>query len=466
MSGSDSAAGPTIDAQVRVEPCPSYDIDALRRALEAFAPLLDRTIQPGQTVALKPNWLASGHRDDPNTWECVITHPNFITAVIEMVASRLRGSGRIILADAPQTSTLFARLQTRFRLDDWQYAARSGGAELEVLDLRDHEFHVVDGVVLGRRDLPGDPRGSVEFDLGEASEFVGHKRSERGYYGADYDTVETNRVHSNGTHRYRLSRSVIEADVFINLPKWKTHKKAGLTCSLKNLVGINTYKNFLPHHSEGTPSMGGDQFPDDRTAHALETHLLASFKGALLRAERFNRLMLPVKRLGKLLFGPTGRRVRNGNWYGNDTIWRMILDLNKCLLYGNPDGTLRPAALKTRKPYLSLVDGIIAGEGDGPEAPSPIETGVLFGGRHPLAVDCAAAWLMGFDYRKIPSLSKAFEIRAFPFADFTHGDLRLESHGRPDWNGPVEALPASARFSFRPHFGWRGGVELDETLAA
>ena len=32
-----------------------------------------------------------------------------------------------------------------------------------------------------------------------------------------------------------------------SLPKLKTHKKAGITCALKNLIGINGNKEYLPH---------------------------------------------------------------------------------------------------------------------------------------------------------------------------------------------------------------------------
>ena len=45
------------------------------------------------------------------------------------------------------------------------------------------------------------------------------------------------------------------------------------------------------------------------------------------------------------------------------------------------------------------IDGIIAGQGNGPEAPDPIHTGVLIAGANPLAVDAAAAKMMGFDCR-------------------------------------------------------------------
>lgn len=93
------------------------------------------------------------------------------------------------------------------------------------------------GVVVGRRTLEGDPRGYVVYDLGDASEFRGHAGAGH-YYGADYDAAEVNRHHTGGRHEYLIARSAVEADVLISLPKIKTHKKAGVTLSLKNLVGI------------------------------------------------------------------------------------------------------------------------------------------------------------------------------------------------------------------------------------
>ena len=47
------------------------------------------------------------------------------------------------------------------------YAAQ--GLPMELVDLRLEEWHSVDAVPVERRPLPGDPRGSVAFDLGAAS---------------------------------------------------------------------------------------------------------------------------------------------------------------------------------------------------------------------------------------------------------------------------------------------------------
>src|SRR5438552_2282393 len=71
--------------------------------------------------------------------------------------------------------------------------------------------------------------------------------AERTYYGADYDIEYTNDHHTGERHEYAFSGTALNSGIVINLPKLKTHKKAGVTLSLKNLVGLNTDKNLLPH---------------------------------------------------------------------------------------------------------------------------------------------------------------------------------------------------------------------------
>lgn len=448
-----------MDQQIRLERCSDYSTESVERALEPFAEIFARTIRSGDTVALKPNWIAAHHKHKPEEWKSVITHPAVISGVLGHVLRCLDGRGKVIISDGPQTDQSFAAIMQRMTVPEWEAACTQAGVEFEVLDLRDHEWTVRGDVLVDRRELPGDPAGSVEYNLGEYSEFVKHTPSSAGYYGADYDVDETTRAHTGGDHRYRISGSMAAADVFINIPKCKTHKKAGITCSLKNLVGINTYKNFLPHHTEGTPAMGGDQFPDSGTKNAFETRLLRVFKGFLLRYPQFGKLAIPVKRVGKKIFGETTDHVRNGAWYGNDTLWRTILDLNKALLYGNTDGTLRDPAPDQRKRYISIVDAVIAGEGNGPEAPDPTDAGFLIGGNNPVSVDCLAARMMGFDYQKIPSLKHSFMIQHYPIIDQSYDEFEVVSESLPEAVGKLDALSEDIGCNFRPHFGWTGHIE-------
>jgi len=172
--------------------------------------------------------------------------------------------------------------------------------------------------------------------------------------------------------------------------------------------------------------------------------------------------LIPVKYFGKRIFGETRRTIRSGNWHGNDTLWRMVLDLNKVLFYANPDGTLRADDAANRKRYLSIVDGIIAGEGNGPEAPDPRECGVLIVGTNPVAVDATCARIMGFDWKRIPSIANAFRISRYKLADVAYDDIEVLFED-PVFHGGVGRLSTASPKGFKPHFGWTGHVELQET---
>lgn len=412
-------------------------------------------IQPGDHVVLKPNWIKEHDErfPGPGHWEHVVTHPAVIEAVVHWVGEQLQGRGRLTLCDAPQTDSSFAKLRQYCDLDGLIARCQQRFPELQValLDLRPEEWHTVENVTVRVTPLPGDPRGHTLIRLDTASEFYGYAGCGR-LHGASYDLAETNAHHTGSCQEYLLCRTPMEADVFINLPKLKTHKKVGLTCALKNLVGITANKNWLPHHTEGTPDQGGDQFPGPTPKARLEQTCMTTAKRWLKNRPGLARLFVPVKKLGRLIFGDTATVIRNGNWHGNDTCWRMVLDLNKCLLFFDGTGARRPRPLR----YLVVVDGIVAGEGNGPMAPDPKPCGVILAGTHPVAVDLVAATLMGFDWRKLRLLRNCFSLRELNFVPFGPGDIEVQSD-RPEWAGPLDQMRAT--FQFRPHFGWVGAVE-------
>lgn len=304
---------------------------------------LGHVVHTGDTVVLKPNFIRDFHDTRGDDIEAVITGGSIIRAVLDYVAIALKGSGRVVIADAPQSEASFDRIRAFAGLDEIQafYAAHSS-ISIDVIDLRPERTEKIDGVIVGHRQLPGDPAGYTVVNLGRHSEFMPINHLCRRLYGTEYDRNEITAHHHDDVHEYLISRTVLDADVFINLPKMKTHKKVGVTLNLKNLVGINGNKNWLPHHREGVPANGGDQFASSGLSQRLEHFLLAKFKKHFPRLGPIrNYVGGPAKKLGRAVFGDTNTtRIRSGNWYGNDTTCRMVLDLNRALRYADGSGVL------------------------------------------------------------------------------------------------------------------------------
>lgn len=409
-------------------------------------------ISPGDTVVLKPNWVLEEHQYRKGEWEQVITHPALVTAVLRLVVARLNKRGSIIIADGPELNADFEQILSYQPVDEWKAITDKNKIQFQILDLRDDLYIQNKNVTVKKIKLPGDPKGKVVANLeNEKSEFFGHVKSPKGYFAGGSDIEEANRAHDGKTNLYSVSRSVLEADVLINLPKLKTHKKAGITCSLKNLVGINTYRNYLPHNSIGTPAEGGDQFPTSQTKSRIESKFMPVIHQQILNKPYLAKLFSPLMGLGKKIFGDNRETIRGGSWYGNDTLWRMVLDINKVLFYANPDGTFREEVPVSMKKYLSIVDGIIAGEGNGPKAPDAVHSGYLVMGSNPVAVDAVCAQLMNFDYKKIPSIERAFKIRHLPLVDFQPEEINI-CFNEKDYS--LQDLDSSLLVNFKPHPGW------------
>lgn len=438
-------------------------LDAARYGCPEWNPLGD-LIHPGETVLLKPNLVKESHPRDPNGWQYTLTHGSVVRAVADYVWKALARRGQVLLADAPQTDSSWDQILGVLGLDAIQDFYGQQGLDLQLVDLRRQVWENREEVIVSRRPLPGDPNGYVAFDLGASSEFVGHGGAGR-YYGADYDAGEVNYHHSEGRHEYLVAASVAQADVIFNLPKLKTHKKAGITVSLKNLVGINGDKNWLPHHTEGDADSGGDERPVLGTKGSVERSVIPYFRLLSLRFPKLGSwLHRQARKTGRRIFGSTEEMVRSGNWWGNDTVWRMCLDLNKIVFYGKPDGTMNPPLPSSRRRHYALVDGIMAGEGSGPMNPDPVPAGLLVFGLHPASVDAACAYLMGYDPERIPIVRQAFRCQQYSLAEWRWQDVRLEGNW-PEWVGALPDIPTESTLRFAPHFGWKGRIERVGPLA-
>jgi uncharacterized protein (DUF362 family) len=432
-------------------------LDAERFGTAAWNPLGD-CVARGQRVVLKPNFIRHWNPAEDASIDCVITHGSILRAVADYAFLAVGAEGSVVIAEAPQHDCDFERIREIAGLDDLvRFYEATLGREPGVIDLRRESVTYRDGVIVERRPLPGDPQGYRVVDLGERSFFCGSGLDPQRMRGADYDPGPTAEHHRDGRNEYLLSETVLSADLVVNLPKLKTHKKTGVTLALKNLVGINGDKNWLPHHCVGSEAEGGDEYPGGSWIDGARSRATEVARRWLSRGVGTG-LFRAARRIESSVRGDAF--IHSGNWYRNRTTWRMCLDLNRCLYYSRPEGPALDAAVPVRT-VLTIIDGIVAGEGEGPLAPSDRPLGAVLASLDPVAADLVAIALMGFDERKIPKVREAMRDTGLRVTRVrSPGDVEVVEVDAANFEArPLDVDALRVEKGFVAHSGWREHVE-------
>ena len=366
-------------------------------------------VSPGGRVVIKPNWV---HHNSPNekNLDALVTHTSLIKHLIDLVAVALRGRGSIIIGDAPLQECDFQALVKRTGIAEVVDTARRNYSDLDIT-VEDWRLTVFERSAAAQKS-PASYENVVSkeyaiVDLGSDSFLEDISDYADRFRVTCYDPNLMASHHRKGKHEYLLTRKVIDADLVINVPKMKTHIKAGLTGALKNLVGINGHKEYLPHHILGGSDSGGDCYYKGSAVRNLYDAAYDKFWTSYSHLPEVRRkagtlMLAALWRASRIL---TGDSISAGSWYGNDTIWRMTLDLNH-LLYFTGRGP---------KHIISIVDGVIAGEGEGPLRPTPKAAGLLVAGENPAYVDAVLATLMGYNIARVPTIYHAIYHRKSQF---------------------------------------------------
>ena len=422
-----------------------------------------RSLVPeGGTVVLKPNfirhWNPESDGDPKASIDSVITHGSIVRAAAEYAFLAVGSGGRVIVAEAAQQDCNFDVIRQITGLDSIRaYFRESHAFELEIVDLRREKVLFKDGIIASRDPLPGDPQGYRAVDLGTKSFFTNSGLDPNLFRGADYDPGPTSEQHSNGKNAYLLSETVLSADLIINLPKLKTHKKTGVTLALKNMVGINGDKNWLPHHCAGAVDQGGDEFPGGAWLDRARSRLV-EISRSWLKIGKGTGLARAYRRLETSLRGD--EFIRSGNWHGNRTTWRMCADLNRCVYFSDADGPKLDAS-RPQRTVLTILDGIVAGEGNGPLAPRDVPLGVVLASTDPIALDLAAVRLMNFDPSRIPKIREVMQTPLLRVSDVRKlSDVEIGEPKQEGEDSEVYALEElTSEITFAPHPGWVGHIE-------
>ena len=430
----------------------SMDLDKKNFNTSLWNPL-GTFIQPGNTVLIKPNLVYEGHRKEDLT--VLITHPSIVRAVLDYVSIALNHEGSVTIGDAPIQSTDFTRVISDSGLIKIiDYYALHSNVRVSLVDFRNSQGKVNTFGGLDRKSLPGDPLGYSSIDLSFSSEHCEMNKSWGNYRVTNYAPDVMVKHHNIHKNEYLIANSVLQADVILNLPKLKTHRKAGMTCALKNLVGINGSKDWLPHHRIGSIAEGGDEYLYKSIRKKILT-LINEKKDVSENLPLLSLLAIIQKIILKTVkIVPFKDDFFEGSWYGNDTIPRTIVDLNKILFYSDKKGQMQKSI---QRKIFSVVDAVIAGEKEGPLHPDWKRCNMLLAGDNPVAIDLVSSQIMGFDYMKIPTLHRAVSCKDYPLFSGDIENIILKSENPDRFSDIIKKFNQK----FRPSDGWRGHIEKD-----
>jgi hypothetical protein len=137
-----------------------------------------------------------------------------------------------------------------------------------------------------------------------------------------------------------------------------------------------------------------------------------------------------------------------GSWFGNDTIWRTIVDLNRILCYADQSGRIMQ---EPQRCVFNVADLVIAGEGEGPLKPSPKPMGVVVMSDRIWAADRFICRLAGFSETAVRYLGH--------LPDQTSADSSLEIVDVSGNRTAFDVYPFDPCLYLHPTAGWRGHIE-------
>lgn len=358
-------------------------------------------IKKNQTVLIKPNFVNHINKSSEHceNLDCLVTHPSVLRPIIDYCLLALKNTGRIIVADAPVQECSFLDLMEKNHINDLIKYYKNNGYNIELYDLRES------GIEFRKKNTQSEnyklidlTNNSLFSDL--SSKDLANLRI------TNYDVKEIQKYHNKDHHTYAISSFVLDADVIINVPKPKTHKKGGVTLSLKNMFGCIAKKECLPHHTKGSKSNNGDEYKQKSLFKSINTQINEKQDSYILKHNKPSKILIFLKKANQKIQKLFSKKSKEseGSWHGNNTLWKTILDINRILIYSDKNGVLQDTP--QRKMFI-IADMIVGGQGNGPLCPTPHNSNLIICADNQSNFDKITCTIMGIDHNHIPTIKNS-----------------------------------------------------------
>jgi uncharacterized protein (DUF362 family) len=369
--------------------------------------------------------------------------------IVDFLIKAMDGKGTIIIGDAPLQNCNFDNLKQitniekiikdvknkhpliDIHIEDWRIT-KIGDSSKE-----GHKYKFTENEAVSN--------GYKIVDLGKESFLEDLSGFFNRFRVTKYKTSLMKKHHSLGKHEYLITDSLFKADFLVNIPKMKTHIKTGLTGAMKNMVGVNGHKEFLPHHIKGSYFEGGDNYCNPSFLRRVYEDIYDYFWENMDTMKGYKRKIYLktlsfIWRLSNIF---NNDNISAGSWSGNNTIWRTVIDLNHIIYF------------KEQKPLkcLTIVDAVCSGQGEGPLEPEPKKTNMLIAGYNPAFVDMVIAKIMGYCVARIPSVYNAINDRRSKFSGDSNVDFIIKQSKDGVFKVGIDDIES---LNFKKPKYWRG----------
>lgn len=114
---------------------------------------------------------------------------------------------------------------------------------------------------------------------------------------------------------------------------------------------------------------------------------------------------------------------------------------------------------KATRKIFNIADMIVTGEKEGPVAPSPKKAGMIVMGEDIVCFDETIATLMGFSYKKIPTINAARNLKGKYLLCNGMFPIILSNDKRFD-KRRIDNIAPEVTLQLEPTDGWKGHIEL------
>lgn len=352
-------------------------------------------------IFVKPNWVYDKPSRKKDNYNSMVTHKSVVLSVVSFL-EELQPK-QIILGDSPVQECVFENIVDT----DYREAIQNRtNAEVKIIDLSKFSLSANREIKYGKVENR-DSSSYLLFDLKDKSYLEPVSSGINRFQIPNCDSGELRKHHYKGRHEYLLYRDIFDIDLIVNLPKLKMHRKAGYTAAVKNFVGCVGDKTYLPHHRLGGTILGGDSYPGLHPLRLFRELCLNNRDHQIPDVQMFEKwnkyaqLFSKADRWMTKIFH-NNRHIFEGAWSGNDTVWRMALDIFKIIECGDKHGQIHE---KPQREIWTLVDAVICGEGNGPLNPDPFNLGMIFFSTSAKALDLVLGQLIGYSPGEVKYLT-------------------------------------------------------------